>query len=91
MAASAFNTEIMETVEALIGPWRHPRQILHAEVLRDTADIVGAPTALDRRLRELKPLVDPVILKTRRSLYMATLKASCAPRGGVSAAVWSGC
>ncbi|MET4039803.1 hypothetical protein [Bradyrhizobium sp. RT6a] len=31
---------------------------------RYAADIVGAPTALDRRLRELKPLVDPVILKT---------------------------
>jgi hypothetical protein len=33
------------------------------EVLRGTADIVGAPTALDMRLRELKPLADPVILR----------------------------
>ncbi|MET4272659.1 MULTISPECIES: hypothetical protein [unclassified Bradyrhizobium] len=64
MAASAFNTEITETAEALIGPWHHPRLMLHADVLRGMADIVGAPTALDRHLRELKPLVDPVILKT---------------------------
>jgi hypothetical protein len=64
MAASACDTEIMERAEALIGPWRHPRQTLHAQVLRGTADIVGAPTALDRRLRELKPLAEHVILKT---------------------------
>lgn len=53
-----------ETAGALIGPWRQPRQMLQAEVLRGTADIVGPPTALDRRLRELKPLADPVSLKT---------------------------
>ena len=33
------------------------------EVLRGTASIVGAPTALDIRLRELRPLADPVILR----------------------------
>jgi hypothetical protein len=33
------------------------------EVLRGTASIVESPTALDLRLRELKPLVDPVILR----------------------------
>ncbi|PSO32394.1 hypothetical protein C7G41_12030 [Bradyrhizobium sp. MOS002] len=64
MTAQAFDTEITETAEALIGPWRQPRQMLQAEVLRGTADIVGPPTALDRRLRELKPLADPVSLKT---------------------------
>ncbi|UEM15515.1 hypothetical protein J4G43_015695 [Bradyrhizobium barranii subsp. barranii] len=154
MAANAFDTEIAETAGALVGPWRQPRQMLHAqtydahasihddataqklgfkggtiegpthfsqfaplgarlwgdawfesgclsvhyrnacfegeevqaimlassaeqqpecqiqmfkrdrtEVLRGTADIVGAPTALDVRLRELKPLADPVILQ----------------------------
>ncbi|MGY4508493.1 hypothetical protein [Bradyrhizobium sp. USDA 3650] len=38
MPASAFDTEITETAEALIGPWRHPHQMLHAEVLRGTAE-----------------------------------------------------
>ncbi|RXG92746.1 MULTISPECIES: hypothetical protein [Bradyrhizobium] len=33
------------------------------EVLRGTASIVESPTALDIRLRELKPLADPVILR----------------------------
>lgn len=33
------------------------------EVLRGTASIVESPTALDVRLRELKPLTDPVILR----------------------------
>ncbi|PSO17785.1 hypothetical protein [Bradyrhizobium sp. MOS003] len=33
------------------------------EVLRGTASIVESPTALDLRLRELKPLTDPVILR----------------------------
>ncbi|WP_407113915.1 hypothetical protein [Bradyrhizobium sp. LMG 9283] len=33
------------------------------EVLRGTASIVESPTALDLRLRELKPLADPVILR----------------------------
>ncbi|MEY9122730.1 hypothetical protein [Bradyrhizobium yuanmingense] len=153
MTANAFDTEITETAEALIGPWRRPRQMLQAqtydahasihddataqklgfkggtiegpthfsqfaplcerrwgqvwfergclsahyrsvcyegeevqailmassdeqpecqiqmvkrdgtEVLRGTASIVDSPTALDLRLRELKPLADPVILR----------------------------
>ncbi|MGY3037679.1 hypothetical protein ACVIIV_006849 [Bradyrhizobium sp. USDA 4354] len=33
------------------------------EVLRGTASVVEGPTALDLRLRELKPLADPVILR----------------------------
>ncbi|GLR88923.1 hotdog fold domain-containing protein [Bradyrhizobium iriomotense] len=33
------------------------------EVLRGTASIVGSPSALDIRLRELKSLADPVILR----------------------------
>ncbi len=36
------------------------------EVLRGTASIVESPTALDLRLRELKPLADPVILRDVR-------------------------
>lgn len=33
------------------------------EVLQGTASVGGEPTALDRRLSELKPLLDPVILR----------------------------
>jgi hypothetical protein len=45
MTASAFDTEITETAEALIGPWRQPRQMLHAQVYDAHASIHDDATA----------------------------------------------
>ena len=45
MAANAFDTKITETAEALIGPWRHPRQMLHAQVYDAHASIHDDVTA----------------------------------------------
>jgi hypothetical protein len=45
MAANAFDTEIGETAEALIGPWRQPRQMLHAQVYDAHASIHDDATA----------------------------------------------
>ncbi|MGY4373744.1 hypothetical protein ACVWZ3_001383 [Bradyrhizobium sp. i1.3.6] len=45
MAANAFDTEITETAEALIGPWRQPRQMLHAQVYDAHASIHDDATA----------------------------------------------
>ncbi|WP_426424372.1 hypothetical protein [Bradyrhizobium genosp. A] len=45
MAANAFDTEITETADALIGPWRQPRQMLHAQVYDTHASIHDDATA----------------------------------------------
>src|SRR5690349_9212209 len=45
MTASAFKTEITETAEALIGPWRQPRQMLHAQTYDSHASIHDDATA----------------------------------------------
>ncbi len=45
MAANAFDTEITETAEALTGPWRQPRQMLHAQVYDAHASIHDDATA----------------------------------------------
>jgi hypothetical protein len=45
MAASAFDTEITETAEALIGPWRQPRQMLQAQTYDAHASIHDDATA----------------------------------------------
>lgn len=45
MAANAFDTEISETADALIGPWRQPRQMLHAQVYDAHASIHDDATA----------------------------------------------
>ncbi|MBR0774798.1 hypothetical protein JQ625_08145 [Bradyrhizobium diazoefficiens] len=45
MAANAFDTEITETAEALIGPWRQPRQMLQAQVYDAHASIHDDATA----------------------------------------------
>src|ERR1700754_1213299 len=45
MAANAFDTEITETAEALVGPWRQPRQMLHAQVYDAHASIHDDATA----------------------------------------------
>ncbi len=45
MIVSAFDTEITETAEALIGPWRQPRQMLHAQVYDAHASIHDDATA----------------------------------------------
>jgi hypothetical protein len=45
MAANAFDTGITETDEALIGPWRQPRQMLHAQVYDSHASIHDDATA----------------------------------------------
>lgn len=45
MAANAFDTEITETPEALTGPWRQPRQMLHAQVYDAHASIHDDATA----------------------------------------------
>ncbi|WP_161535965.1 hypothetical protein [Bradyrhizobium sp. LCT2] len=45
MTADAFDTEITETAEALIGPWRQPRQMLHAQVYDAHASIHDDATA----------------------------------------------
>ncbi|MGL3111144.1 hypothetical protein [Bradyrhizobium sp. BR 1432] len=45
MAANAFDTEITETVEALIGPWRRPRQMLQAQTYDAHASIHDDATA----------------------------------------------
>ena len=42
---AAFDTEITETTEALIGPWRRPRQMLHAQVYDAHASIHDDATA----------------------------------------------
>ncbi|MBW5436795.1 hypothetical protein FXB41_19150 [Bradyrhizobium canariense] len=89
MTASALDTEITETAEAPIGPWRHPRQMLQAEVLRGTADIVAAPTALDVFANSCswRPH-DPQDLKV--ALHDDAEGLLRAPWGGASGAVWSG-
>ena len=45
MTESAFKTEITETAETLIGPWRQPRQMLHAQVYDAHASIHDDATA----------------------------------------------
>lgn len=45
MAANAFETEISETAEALIGPWRQPRQMLQAQTYDAHASIHDDATA----------------------------------------------
>ncbi|WP_298243993.1 hypothetical protein [uncultured Bradyrhizobium sp.] len=45
MAANAFETEITETAEALIGPWRQPRQMLQAQTYDAHASIHDDATA----------------------------------------------
>ncbi|MHC2580650.1 hypothetical protein ACVI1J_007195 [Bradyrhizobium diazoefficiens] len=45
MTADAFDTEITETAKALIGPWRRPRQMLHAQVYDAHASIHDDATA----------------------------------------------
>ncbi|MCP3406499.1 hypothetical protein [Bradyrhizobium sp. CCGB01] len=45
MAAHAFDTEITETAEALIGPWRQPRQMLQAQTYDAHASIHDDTTA----------------------------------------------
>ncbi len=45
MATSAFDTEITETAEALIGPWRQPRQMLQAQTYDAHASIHDDATA----------------------------------------------
>lgn len=45
MAASAFDTEITETAEALIGPWHQPRQMLQAQTYDAHASIHDDATA----------------------------------------------
>ena len=45
MAASAFDTEITETAEALTGPWRQPRQMLQAQTYDAHASIHDDATA----------------------------------------------
>jgi hypothetical protein len=45
MAANAFDTEITETAEALIGPWRQPRQMLQAQTYDAHASIHDDATA----------------------------------------------
>ncbi len=45
MAARAFDTEITETADALVGPWRQPRQMLQAQVYDAHASIHDDATA----------------------------------------------
>lgn len=45
MAAYAFDTEITETADALIGPWRQPRQMLQAQTYDAHASIHDDATA----------------------------------------------
>ncbi|PDT90460.1 hypothetical protein CO669_09760 [Bradyrhizobium sp. Y36] len=45
MAANAFETEITETAESLIGPWRQPRQMLQAQTYDAHASIHDDATA----------------------------------------------
>ena len=45
MTAKAFETEITETAEALIGPWRKPRQMLQAQTYDAHASIHDDATA----------------------------------------------
>jgi hypothetical protein len=45
MTAKAFDTEITETSDALIGPWRQPRQMLQAQVYDAHASIHDDATA----------------------------------------------
>ncbi|MBR0844757.1 hypothetical protein JQ607_31540 [Bradyrhizobium liaoningense] len=45
MAANAFDTEISETADALIGPWRQPRQMLQAQTYDAHASIHDDATA----------------------------------------------
>ena len=45
MAANAFDTEIIETAEALTGPWRQPRQMLQAQTYDAHASIHDDATA----------------------------------------------
>jgi hypothetical protein len=45
MTANAFDTEISETAEALIGPWRQPRQMLQAQTYDAHASIHDDATA----------------------------------------------
>jgi len=45
MTANAFETEITETAEALIGPWRKPRQMLQAQTYDAHASIHDDATA----------------------------------------------
>lgn len=45
MTANAFDTEITETAEALIGPWRRPRQMLQAQTYDEHASIHDDATA----------------------------------------------
>ncbi|MCK1422843.1 hypothetical protein IVB14_17970 [Bradyrhizobium sp. 180] len=45
MAANAFDTEITETAQALIGPWRRPRQMLQAQTYEAHASIHDDATA----------------------------------------------
>ena len=45
MTANAFDTDITETAEALIGPWRQPRQMLQAQTYDAHASIHDDATA----------------------------------------------
>ena len=45
MTANAFDTEMTETAEALIGPWRQPRQMLQAQTYDAHASIHDDATA----------------------------------------------
>jgi hypothetical protein len=45
MTANAFDTEITETADALIGPWRRPRQMLQAQTYDAHASIHDDATA----------------------------------------------
>ena len=45
MAANAFDTEITETTETLVGPWRQPRQMLQAQTYDAHASIHDDATA----------------------------------------------
>ncbi|MFT4119647.1 hypothetical protein [Bradyrhizobium sp.] len=45
MTANAFDTEITETADALIGPWRRPRQMLQAQIYDAHSSIHDDATA----------------------------------------------
>src|SRR4051812_29300171 len=45
MREAAFTTEILESGEVLVGPWRSPKQLLHAQVYDSHASIHDDATA----------------------------------------------
>ena len=42
MTEPAFRTELLESGNLLVGPWRSPKQMLHAQVYDSHASILGA-------------------------------------------------